>query len=114
MSDRRTPLDVARDGYAHAEQVYDPIRGSRFEAQLTPLAIRERRAEAIAAEIAVYTEEVNSDLDELDRLRSEIDVLHAYAARTDDIAWAQMLDALAHPKGDYNVLMLIEPDVPPV
>lgn len=58
--------------------------------------------------------EVNAELDELDRLREEIGLLHAYASRTHDIGWSQLLDALLHPDGDFNVIMLIEPDEPPL
>lgn len=56
--------------------------------------------------------EVNAELDELDRLREEIGLLHAYATRADDHGWGQLLDALLHPDGDLNVIMLITPDDP--
>lgn len=58
--------------------------------------------------------EVNAELDELDRLREEIGLLHAYAHRTDDHGWGQLLDALLHPDDDLNVIMLIEPDEDPL
>lgn len=106
-----------RDRHGDLWVSHDGLMSSFETAPFPPEHVVKKWGPLVSADDAPGEEEmseaeVNAELDELDRLREEIGLLHAYASRTEDHGWGQLLDALLHPDGDLNVIMLITPDDP--